>query len=113
MFYRYLNEQFRRQMRNHELTDDELRQAADKMKAKQKKTFIAYVIIEIIIAILFTLAFIWEKQNSDTPVELSAIIITIVFFVVGGYVLPMGILKFQFNRELKKDYPHLYEECKL
>ena len=113
MFYRYLNEQFRRMMRNHELTDDELMQAADKMKAKQKKTFIAYVIIEIVIVILFIAAYIWEQKNSDTPVELGACILAIVVFIVGGYVLPMGILKFQFNRELKKDYPNLYEECKL
>ena len=45
MFYRYLNVKFRRMMRDHALTVDELRQAAEKMRAKQKKTFIAYVII--------------------------------------------------------------------
>ena len=113
MFYRYLNEKFRQMMRDHALTVDELRQAAEKMKAKQKKTFITYVIIEMIIIILFTAAYIWEQNNSDTPVGLGACVLAVALFAVGGYVLPIGILKFQFNSELKKDYPHLYEECKL
>jgi len=113
MRIRTLNKDFKSSMREHALSDEELKQAADEMKAKQKKTFIAYVIGIIIVAVLMVAAYIWEQVNSATPVELSVAVLTIAVFIVAGYFVSVGIFKIQFNGELKKDYPHLYDECKL
>ncbi|MBO4604659.1 MAG: hypothetical protein J5657_05115 [Clostridiales bacterium] len=115
MFYRYLSEKFRNLMRTHSLSDDELRQAAGELKAKQKKTFIGYIILAPLFSVLLIGAAIWETGNgTNNPSSLwTGVVLAIILAFAGGYFLLMGLLKFQFNRELKKDYPHLYDECKL
>lgn len=113
MRIRTLDEGFKRTMREHALSDEELKQAADEMKSKQKKAFIAYVIGIIIVSVLMVVAYLVELENSGTPVGLSAAVLTLAVFIVAGYFVSVGIFKIQFNGELKKDYPHLYDECKL
>lgn len=117
MFFRSLNDRFRKLMRDHELSDDELRQSATAMKSKQKRTFIGYVIGMIVLAGLFVMHF-FEQYNHPTNSDpfwltvLGGIILVIVCGVV-FYFFTVGVFKIQFNKELKKDYPHLYDELKL
>lgn len=115
MLIRTLNQRFRELMRAHALSDEELRQAADEMRAKQKKNFIIYVITVSIASVLMIAAGIIQPmiKPMDMGRVWSGIILFIALAVVAGYFLPIGILKIQFNRELKKDYPQLYDEIKL
>ena len=101
------------EMQEHALSDEELKQAADKMKAEQKKSLITHVIAVVIVAVLMVAAYLLEQEHSNTPVELSAAITVLVVFIAAGYYCAVGKFKIRFNKELKKDYPHLYEECKL
>lgn len=113
MFYRTLNERFRELMRTHAISDDELRQAADEMKAKQKKSFIIYVVTVAIFSILMIGAGIIQPMIKPIQNIWFGIFLSIAVAIIAGYFLPIGILRIQFNRELKKDYPHLYDELKL
>jgi len=117
MFFRTLNSKFRELMRQHALSDDELRQSSVEMKIKQKKTMIGFIISMIGLTILF----IWNicsQIKNDTladPLPLEITYTTILIIVIGilGYFFTMGVFKIQFNKELKANYPELYDELKL
>ena len=116
MYFRYLKKEFRDLMRSHALSDDDVRQAADKMKRKSKKTFIIGMVCYAICMVLIAMGFIAEyKMKPDFGLSnaVTGMALCIVLGFVLAYILPVGLLKFQFDRELKNTYPHLYDECKL
>lgn len=116
MYFRYLKRQFRDQMRAHALNDDDIRQASCQMKAKSKKNFIIGMVCYAGFIVLMLAAGIFEYMTK-TDFTLSRLIEGMVLLIITGfvaaYILPVGLLKFQFNKELKSTYSHLYHECKL
>ena len=117
MFWRTLNGKFRNLMRNHELSDEELRKASDDLKSTQQKVFIGYVIGMLILVGLFIWHIIEQYYHpTNTDPFYVTVLGAIILIIVAGvffYFITMGIIKIQFNNELKKDYPHLYDEIKL
>ena len=116
MFYRYLDSKFKAEMKAHSLSDDELRQASEGMKAKSNKYFKIGMVCYAIIVILMTGGTIWEymmKPELSLGRAISYVVISIVFGYFVAYFLPVGIVKFEFNHVLKNTYPHLFDECKL
>lgn len=102
-------------MREHALSDDDIITTSWTLKNKQKKLVILYVVLTIIFCVLMLAAGIAQYMIRQTSLTrlLPAVILAIVMVVVLGYFMPIGIFRIQFNRELKNNYPHLYDRCKL
>jgi len=115
MFYRFLDKKYRDQMREHALSDDDIITASWTLKNKQKKSVILYAVLTIVFCVLMLAAGIAQYMIKQVdPVRLvPAMILAVVMVVVLGYFMPIGIFRIQFNRELKNNYPHLYDRCKL
>ena len=117
MYFRYLRKQFKEQMEAHALSEDELREAAGGLKKKQKKMFIWWIVATVFIdgLLIFNLINqIIKGTNPDSlPVGIAGTALLSIIVGAFFYFPFLGIIKIQFNKALKENYPELLNELKL
>ena len=113
-----LNYQLSKAIENKELTPEELRSVAEKMRAEHKKTMkISSIVIGAVMLFLIIMAIIFgAKDGMKAEAVLSmaggfVALIVVVFALV--WVSQVGIVKFQFNSKVKKYYPELAGEVRV
>jgi len=114
-FYRTLNYQVMKAMKNGEYTLEEINQiraslTTNKLKILEKIYFVAVALILLILIVGF-LAGLFDS-NLETSESLLLIFIAIFAFIV-LYFAWFAQIKRQFNSALKKGYPEKFEELKI
>ncbi len=115
--YRTLNMQLKRAIVNRSLSEDQLREAAENVKAGNKKTMKTINIAMIICAVIFLIMFVPVIRENGDPkfigIMLAIIVGSLAFVYAIIYELMVGVLKGQFNKAVKKGYPEMAKELKV
>ncbi len=115
--YRTLNMQLKRAIVNRSLSEDQLREAAENVKAGNKKTMKTINIAMIICAVIFLIMFVPVIRENGDPkfigIMLAIIVGSLAFVYAAIYELMVGVLKGQFNKAVKKGYPEMAKELKV
>ena len=117
MLYRYLNARFKEQMKARLLSEDELREAAGGLKKKQKNMFIWWIVATVFIdgLLIFNLIDRIIKGTNPDSLPVSIAGTALLCIIVGAFIYfaLLGVIKIQFNKALKENYPELLDELKL
>ena len=115
--YRTLNRDLKYAIVNRQLSEDQLRQASENVKASNKKYMKSINICMIICAVIFVVMLVPVLAKNGDPKFIFTMLVTVFgtlgFAYVVFYELMIGMLCNQFNNAVKKAYPDIADEVKV
>ncbi len=117
IYYSTLNKNLKRAINSKTISEEDLRKIYTNLKEnlnRKKKTMNIVMIIIIVMFIMMGIPTVTRANNPEMTkffIMLFVPVIAIIYGIV--YFTQFGLIKIQFNKAIKNNYPELSEKIKL